>query len=275
MTLSLVQSAAARAAVLRAELAQLAGVEELANQAAVIRRVATVLQINNTTIAAGPAGGANFDIHITDQDLVTRVRALIADDREAKAVAMIGGAPVSPQSPTEPQKSPAPEVPAVRPVAAVASTPTPEPTADALTNAREAGAEHCGRNGERKNPYRGNTGLAAAWIEGYDKSAAGAASGARSAAFMAGRDAFACGKFGSVAEAEAALTEGMNVAEFHDGWNQTEKLTADEPQFVKPVPTPTPADDENPWPESKPTPAVVTAAPKPAAPTTPKKKGLF
>lgn len=118
----IVKAAADRAAQLRRELAQLDGVATLAAQAEEVLNSSRVLQINNTTIAMGD--GANFDTHITDPELVTRVRQIIADDREAKAAALIGSpASESPQRTAELQPAPAPESPAASSAAAVDSTP--------------------------------------------------------------------------------------------------------------------------------------------------------
>lgn len=149
----IVQAAANRAAQLRAELAQLEGVSTLAAQAEHVRNSSRVLQINNTTIAVGD--GASFDTHILDPELVTKVRELIAGDREAKAEALMTPTPrlIGPDSPILFAPRVAEEDPAV---------------GISVEKATIAGREQRERNGERKNPFKADHPLGIAWLAGYD-----------------------------------------------------------------------------------------------------------
>ena len=148
----IVKAAADRAAQLRRELAQLDGVSTLAAQAEHVRNSSRVLQLNNTTIAVGD--GASFDTHILDPELVTKVRELIASDREAKAEALMK--PVTLTGPTSPM---------------LFATPAPDADAEigiACEKATIAGREHRERNGERKSPYKADHPLSDAWLAGFD-----------------------------------------------------------------------------------------------------------
>ncbi len=285
-TPDIVQAAAARAAHLRAELKKLEGVETLATQAR-HARMSPSLQLSRHTFALGD--GQNFGVHFDDADLAAKVRELIAADREAKAAALIGGDTIpSPQQQAEQPSPPAPEPTVASSAAAVDSTPSAQDLAldtaraAALDAARAAAERAYGagyryraeQHGQRKSPYKPGP-LTEAWLAGWDEADAqskaeaatnaGETAGGRSSAYMAGRAAFASGRFGSASEAEAqaGYDDRDDAADFRRGFSEAEEEAASD---VDPMAaTPTPA--------AKAAPAETPAAK--AAPKSTPRKGLF
>lgn len=234
--LSVVHQAKVRAAALRAELEGLAAVESLANEAEAARSL-PIIQIRADRMALGSDG--SFSVHIVDLVLVQRVRQLIAEDREAKALALVSGdSPATPPAAVEQQPTPNPEPSAVRSTAAEDSTPLdglPESVARGLeespstmmdpgarSKAYMGGRAHAMRGGEHKQPWKAGSQEAIDWSLGY---------------------------------------------------NEAKQLIADEPGFIKAQPEPEaePEADVQPIPEPEP---VAKAAPAPAAKPA-RKGGLF